>query len=170
MNILGVGGWELAAILIIMLVVAGPKRMIQWAYIMGTYVAKMRQMWAETALMIQKEFDEAGVDIKVPQDIPTKRDIARGTQKLLSPVTDPLQQTVDEVKADIQNARTPIPAPDSKSDAPKKAPASKTSEKAVSSFGSWSGNGSDNGNGSGKPADNFGTWSGPAVADDDEGR
>lgn len=52
MDILGIGGWELVAIIIIMLVVAGPKRMIQWSYTAGKYVAIMRKMWAETAKQI----------------------------------------------------------------------------------------------------------------------
>ena len=35
MNFLGVGAWELVAILLIMLVFAGPKRMIHWSYVWG---------------------------------------------------------------------------------------------------------------------------------------
>ena len=35
MDILGIGGGELVLIVLVMLVVAGPKRMIQWAYIAG---------------------------------------------------------------------------------------------------------------------------------------
>ena len=63
MEIFGVGGAELAAILIIMLIVAGPKRMIQWAYVLGQYMAKARAMWAETMTYVQKELNDAGMDV-----------------------------------------------------------------------------------------------------------
>ena len=41
MDILGVGGWEIVAILLIMLIVAGPKRMISWSYTLGKYVSQL---------------------------------------------------------------------------------------------------------------------------------
>lgn len=72
MNILGIGGPEILVIFIIMLVVAGPKRMIHWAYVLGQYVAKFRAMWSETVDLVQQEFDQANVDIKIPKTPPTK--------------------------------------------------------------------------------------------------
>ena len=77
MEIFGIGGAELVAILIIMLVVAGPKRMIQWAYILGQYTAKVRAMWAETMTYVQKEFDEAGLNVQLPKDVPTRGSFTR---------------------------------------------------------------------------------------------
>ena len=44
MNILGVGGPELLIILVLMYVIFGPKRMIQYARVLGQYVAKFRRM------------------------------------------------------------------------------------------------------------------------------
>ncbi|MBK8032066.1 MAG: hypothetical protein IPK17_21835 [Chloroflexi bacterium] len=76
MDILGVGGWELLAILLIMVVVAGPKRMIAWSYQLGRYVGVIRKMWVETAKQLQKEFDAAGW-MKVPQELPTRQSIAK---------------------------------------------------------------------------------------------
>ena len=35
MNVLGVGGWELLVVLLVMMVVAGPKRMILWSGVLG---------------------------------------------------------------------------------------------------------------------------------------
>ena len=69
MNILGAGPAELVLVFIIMLVVAGPKRMIQWSYTLGQYVAKLREMFQETMNAVRKEFEEAGVDIR--KDLPT---------------------------------------------------------------------------------------------------
>lgn len=64
MEILGVGPLEVIAIFIIMLVVAGPKRMARWAYIAGQYVARFRAMFQETMAAIQKEFEESGMDVR----------------------------------------------------------------------------------------------------------
>lgn len=108
MDILGIGGWELVAIFIIMLVVAGPKRMIQWSYTLGKYVAQLRKMWADTAQMLQKEFDEAGVDVKVPTNIPTRGDINREIGRALTPVTKPLQETMDATKSEINSAKKTV--------------------------------------------------------------
>jgi Sec-independent protein translocase protein TatA len=108
MDILGIGGWELVAIIVIMLIVAGPKRMIQWPYTLGKYVAVLRKMWSETAQMLQKEFDEAGVDIKVPKDIPTRGDINREISRALTPVTKPLQETLDATKTEIDGAKQAV--------------------------------------------------------------
>ncbi|MCC6803924.1 MAG: hypothetical protein IT319_13660 [Anaerolineae bacterium] len=108
MDILGIGGWELVAIFIIMLVVAGPKRMIQWSYTLGKYVAVLRKMWADTAQMLQKEFDDAGVDVKVPKNIPTRGDLNREIGRALTPVTKPLQETMEATKGELNTAKQSI--------------------------------------------------------------
>jgi Sec-independent protein translocase protein TatA len=105
MDILGVGGWELVAILLIMLVVAGPKRMISWSYTLGKYVSQLRRMWADTAQMLQKEFDDAGVDVRVPKDIPTRGDLNRELGRALTPVTKPFQETMTATKKELDSAK-----------------------------------------------------------------
>ncbi len=62
MNILGIGVPELIIIFVLLLVVAGPKRMVAWAYIAGRELAKLRAMWSETMGMIQRELQEAGFE------------------------------------------------------------------------------------------------------------
>lgn len=138
MEILGVGGAELIAILIIMLVVAGPKRMIQWAYVLGTYMAKLRSMWAEMMTIVQKELKESGVDVELPKEIPTRGNITRQVnqqvQKAISPVTKPLEDTLKEASVSVTppKAQTPIPEGNGASK-----PAA-TPSKDQSDFGSWS--------------------------------
>jgi Sec-independent protein translocase protein TatA len=105
MDIFGIGGWELVAILLIMLVVAGPKRMIHWAYILGTYVAKMRTMWSEAVGVLQKEFDEAGVDIKLPKEPPTRGQWTRMASDALKPVSEPLKAVQNEVRGELERAQ-----------------------------------------------------------------
>jgi Sec-independent protein translocase protein TatA len=68
MEIAGVGPLEVVAIFIIMLVVAGPKRMVSWAYTLGQYVSKMRAMFQETMDAVKKEIDVESLDIR--KDIP----------------------------------------------------------------------------------------------------
>jgi Sec-independent protein translocase protein TatA len=108
MDILGIGGWELVAILLIMLIVAGPKRMISWSYTLGKYVAQLRKMWAETAQVIQKEFDEAGVDVQVPKNIPTRGDLNREIGRALTPVTKPFQESLDATKKELDSAKKSV--------------------------------------------------------------
>ncbi len=105
MEILGIGGWEMLVILLIMVMVAGPKRMIQWSYKLGQYVAVLRRMWGETAALIQKEFDNAGVDFKVPTQPPTPANLKKEVMRALTPVTKPIQDSLDEVKGDIASVR-----------------------------------------------------------------
>lgn len=108
MDILGIGGWELVAILLIMLIVAGPKRMISWSYTLGKYVSQLRKMWSETAQVIQKEFDDAGVDVKVPTNIPTRGDLNREVARALTPVTKPFQESLDATKKEIDATRKSV--------------------------------------------------------------
>jgi Sec-independent protein translocase protein TatA len=108
MDILGIGGWELVAIIMIMLIVAGPKRMISWSYTLGKYVAQLRKMWSETAQVIQKEFDEAGVDVKVPKNIPTRGDLNREVARALTPVTKPFQESLDATKKEIDATKQAV--------------------------------------------------------------
>jgi Sec-independent protein translocase protein TatA len=76
-DILGVGPLELVAIFIIMLVVAGPKRMARWAYLTGQYLARFRAMFQETMVAIQREVEDSGLDIR--QDI---QDVKKATSGL----------------------------------------------------------------------------------------
>ena len=62
MNILGVGAPELIIIFLLALVIAGPKRMVAWAYIAGRELARLRAMWSETMAMVQQELKEAGLE------------------------------------------------------------------------------------------------------------
>ena len=101
MNFLGVGALELLAILLIMLVFAGPKRMIRWSSVLGQHVAKFRKIWSETVDLVQKEFDEAGVDIKLPKEPPTRKSLNRAVTDAVKPMTNPMQSTLDEVKKDL---------------------------------------------------------------------
>jgi len=107
-NILGVGGAELILIIFIMLVVAGPKRMITWAYIMGTYIGKLQTMWKEVAEVLQKEMDSAGVDVKVPRKIPTRQNVNTWVQdaakNISQPVMNPINETLSEVDKSIKSS------------------------------------------------------------------
>lgn len=120
MNIFGVGGAELVAILVIMLVFAGPKRMIHWSYVLGQYVAKFRVIWSQTVDLVQKEFDEAGVDIKLPKEPPTRQNLNRSLSEAVKPMTKPLQESIDEVKKDVDTFKD---VSDSLNDKTKKTPA-----------------------------------------------
>ncbi len=105
MNILGVGMSELLVILLIMLIFAGPKRMILWANTLGRYVAKFRRLWAETVDIVQKEFDEAGVGIQLPKEPPTRANLNRALTDAAKPLTQPMQSTLNEVQKDLNSVK-----------------------------------------------------------------
>jgi Sec-independent protein translocase protein TatA len=104
MEILGVGGAELVVILIIMLIVAGPKRMIRWAYVLGTYVSKLRSMWAESMKVIEQEMKQAGMDIELPKEPPTRSSINKSLANALKPVSQPLDEVAKEITKPMQQA------------------------------------------------------------------
>ena len=184
MNILGVGGWEIAVILVIMLIVAGPKRMIAWAYVLGQYTSKLRRMWAETMTAFQKELNESGVDIELPKEIPTRGTLNQEVGKMLTPLTKPFQEAMQE--GDLSdslpknligttkigngtpsNSAQPPTAtsaatksPPAAKPAPPKTPPPKpaTNGQTGGGFGTWSGDAPKPASND-KPA-NLGTWSG----------
>lgn len=102
MNIFGVGGAEIVVIIMIMLIVAGPKRMIRWAYVIGQYVGKFRILWSQMVDVMQEEVDAAGLDVKLPRDIPTKQSLAQTAGQFMKPYTDSIENTLDEVAKPIK--------------------------------------------------------------------
>lgn len=174
MNILGVGAWEFVAILLIMLVFAGPKRMIHWSYVLGQHVAKFRKIWAETVDIVQKEFDDAGLDIKLPKEPPTRQNLNRSIAAAAKPLTQPVQDSLDEVKKDIdsvqevsdalnqkQPKKKPTPQKTSGKAAIKPAAPAKASRPAAPEpvkMGSWSGETTAAGSSNGSAPD-LGSWS-----------
>ena len=106
MEIFGVGTMELVAILIIMLVVAGPKRMIQWAYILGQYMAKARRLWSDAMTAIEKDLQESGMDVNLPKDIPTRNSLNQQMSQVLNTVAQPGQVILKEVQSEVNDLRT----------------------------------------------------------------
>ncbi|MBZ0284225.1 MAG: hypothetical protein K8L97_26030 [Anaerolineae bacterium] len=147
MDILGIGGAELIAILIVMLVVAGPKRMIQWAYVLGTYMAKLRAMWAEVMSAVQQELKESGVDVELPKELPKhgnlNRQFNQQVQKVMSPVTKPIEDTLKEASVSVNTPNTQSAVPEGNGAAKPKPQPSAPPPNDKSDFGSWSGGSSE---------------------------
>jgi Sec-independent protein translocase protein TatA len=106
MNILGVGTEELVLIIIILVVVAGPKRMIKWTYEAGKYLARFKAMFDETWGAIRKEFEDAQVDLpKQPlsKDAPFRvpsitGEVSRAIKSEAAKITAPLTAGVNGSK------------------------------------------------------------------------
>ena len=164
MDIFGVGGFEVALIVIIALVVAGPARMAVWARSMGQWVTKMRKLWSVTATQLQRELDDAGVDFKVPKEIPTRKAIVdelsrsstvRDFSKPINEVRSALAETEGAVRevqtgmTDVAGAltggkRPPFRPPQLKPNPPKPDAVkpdmpSVPSPKEATQFGTWGG-------------------------------
>lgn len=154
MNILGIGPVEFVLIFIIAMVFAGPKRMLQWAYLMGKYTSNLRRMWAEMMRGLQQEIDAAGVDLRLPQDIPTRADFNRMIDSAVKPVKEPMQATMDELKAEekrlrdaatIDSVKLTLNGNTTARPPTQAAPATPKADPPASGFGTWSGAGTDKG-------------------------
>jgi Sec-independent protein translocase protein TatA len=111
MEIFGVGSGEVIAILVIMLVVAGPKRMVQWAYVLGQYVSKARALWDEVMAGVQKEINETGLDVQLPKTMPTRADLNSLTNPMSNVwanITAPVQEVMNDVSMEIKQTHSEL--------------------------------------------------------------
>jgi Sec-independent protein translocase protein TatA len=109
MNILGVGPAELVLIFIIMLMVAGPKRMIRWSYLIGRYLTQFRSMFQDAWVAVQREIQaEAGDALKDLPKLPTStkfnpmNELRNAIQKEINPVP-----TVEKTTTNKANGTEP---------------------------------------------------------------
>jgi Sec-independent protein translocase protein TatA len=137
-NIFGIGGAELVLIFVIMLLVAGPKRMIRWAYVLGQYVGKLRKMWGEVVDMMQKEADAAGLDITIPKELPSRQGITKLVVDAVKPYAEEIQKPIDEIKAPLRDTVAEAKSLISeKQDSPRNEKLGAWSDSKDESFGSW---------------------------------
>jgi Sec-independent protein translocase protein TatA len=103
MSFFGVGGWELMLILLIALIVAGPKRMLEWAYYAGRALGKLRVMWGQVMETIQQELDESGVDVKLPKTL-DRREINRSASQFMRPFTEEVRRAEEAYREEMKKA------------------------------------------------------------------
>ncbi len=115
MNIFGIGPTELVLVLLIMLMVAGPKRMARWAYVMGIYVGKLREMWGETSAVLKKELAEAGIEPEVVDSFGqmanprTRRTAVSGQlDKLVGDMKKPIEESLKPVEDALKPVETTL--------------------------------------------------------------
>ena len=86
-NILGIGLPQLLIVLAVALMLFGPKKMIEWAYIAGRYLAKMRTIYQHTMDEFQKEVADAGLNVNdITKDMPSF-DILNEANKVVNSAT-----------------------------------------------------------------------------------
>jgi Sec-independent protein translocase protein TatA len=144
MNIFGVGSAEFVLILIIALIVAGPKRLIEWSYIAGRYVGQLKMLWSQMVESLQQDLDEAGVDIKLPKQLPNRSNIDKVAGEVLRPLAEPMQQALKDSEAEVKKLDGSIKelADEAKVEAslPSLDSEESTGEpQAKTGFGTWSG-------------------------------
>jgi sec-independent protein translocase protein TatB len=94
MNILGIGVPEIAIIVLIILVVAGPERAMRWAYIFGREMGKIRAMAAEAMAAFRAEIEAAGLD----KDLDDLRETGKQLQKMVNETPDPRRSIGKAIK------------------------------------------------------------------------
>ncbi|MFW5691547.1 MAG: hypothetical protein ACOCXZ_03505 [Chloroflexota bacterium] len=108
MNILGMGLWELVLVLVIALVVAGPKRTLNWMYVLGRFAAQVREMWSRVMEGVQKDLDDAGVDIKLPADPTDRAEMSRFARDALRPLQEPMQKAMRDYENEARQLEKTI--------------------------------------------------------------
>ncbi len=92
--------------------------------------------------MLQKEFKDAGVDVTLPKEIPTRRTLNKQVTKALGSVTSPLQEAVDEVNSEVKQIKEATSIADQNGHKPgTDTPPADSS----TTFGTWSGEGKKDG-------------------------
>lgn len=98
MNILGIGPGPFV-IIFLALLLFGPKKMVQYAYQAGRYVSQLRGMWEQTMQAVQKEFQDAGLDLPTNlNDLHKNFDIGAEAMKVINktPEAVPTAPTVSD--------------------------------------------------------------------------
>lgn len=142
MSLFGVGIMELVLVVMIALIVAGPKRMIQWAYMTGRFIAQIQHTWSKAIEAMQKEFDEAGVDLHLPKDPMNPQEMRRFKEEALKPIREPMEQAIRDYHEEQRNLYNEVKQLDHevKSEQPElddQTTASPPQDKN-NSFGTWS--------------------------------
>ena len=102
MSFFGVGTWELLVILLIALIVAGPKRMLEWAYYLGRILGKFRVMWSQVMETIQQELDDSGVDVKLPKTF-DRRAINQTASDFMRPFSEEVRRAEEAYRAELKS-------------------------------------------------------------------
>lgn len=152
MNIFGVGTAEFILILVIALIVAGPKRLIQWSYIAGRYIGQLRALWSQMVANLQQDLDDAGVDIKLPKELPHRGNIQKVAGEALRPLSEPMQKAMKEAEAEVKKLDSSV----------KQLADEAKVEAALPSLDITDSNGES------QPTTDFGTWSGGDSSTEDQ--
>ena len=95
MNLFGIGTAEFITLFIIMLLVAGPQRMLRWSYDLGRHMRKFKKLWDDTITSIQHEGEQLELDVDMPR-LPSSQvinaihqDLASLAREVQAPSTPP---------------------------------------------------------------------------------
>lgn len=127
-GIFGIGIWELALVFILLLVVAGPQRMIRWAYIIGRYTSKIQGEFQKAVAAFKQEIEASGLN-DVTRDLPRppkQFDAVAEAKKLINPEPNP-------PVANTTTASTP--ATNSPANGPE--PSSPSADQSESKYDAW---------------------------------
>jgi sec-independent protein translocase protein TatB len=112
-NFLNVGPWELTVILIIAILVVGPKRMVQIVRAIGRTASQMRQLSGEFLGAITSEIQAAEQETRESLESITAgaqetreslESIAMGAQETIGSIPDEIQATEQETRQALEQA------------------------------------------------------------------
>lgn len=131
-GIFGVGLAEMLIIVVVILVIGGPKNAVKWARDLGVMLSKVRKMWSAMVKELEKEMgDDAKELVKVSQELRQNVvDIRTAPQKVIREAAKMIDETQKETKAALQLPSTSTAAitpPPAENNNPKESDTSKYS-------------------------------------------
>jgi len=102
----GIDGFEFLIILIIIIVVVGPKDLPKMMRAFGQATTKMRK----TAMEFRRHFDEAMRETELDELSDTLKDIKKlDPRKNLTEIFDPIREVTSDIKASLAEPSSPSP-------------------------------------------------------------
>jgi len=103
MNFLNVGPWELSVILVIAILMIGPKRMVEIVRTLGRITAQVRKMSNEFMGTIQTEMQAAERDVRQTVDggLVQEQDPIANLSAEIKALGRDTRRAVDEIAADV---------------------------------------------------------------------
>lgn len=98
MNFMNVGPWELTVIIIIAILLIGPKRMVEVTRTIGRVTSQLRRFSSEFVSTLQAEVTAAGSDRRTPQE----------PQSIVRSITEPITSLQSELLAAERETRQAI--------------------------------------------------------------
>jgi sec-independent protein translocase protein TatB len=108
MDIFGVGISEIIVILLVVLIIGGPRNALKWSRDLGRMLRQARELWAQMTAQLEKDLGEEGREImKATRELTQQVDTIRrqgNPRTLARQVTDIVEKSSQETQESLSEA------------------------------------------------------------------